>query len=200
MAVIIALCICFAAITVGAFLIYFKSFGRFEGFSGSRFYTYMTWEDVDKNRYPREELYFHSGKNRLQGFVYGAANNKGLVVISQGLGNNADSYLPMIMFFADKGWRVFAFNNTGVAGSEGKSTRGLYQSLVDLNAALKFIASSSALGGLPVLLLGHSWGGFAVCAVLNYTLAVNANFDKALANELDVDLMERINDFFHRAL
>jgi alpha-beta hydrolase superfamily lysophospholipase len=39
---------------------------------------------------------------------------------------------------------------------------------VDLNSALGYIESDSALKDLPVMLYGHSWGGYAVAAVLNY--------------------------------
>ena len=186
MVVILVLCACFYLIcSIIALKVYLKTFGRVEEFRDDRFYPYITWKEVGKSGYSREELYFDSGGNRLQGFIYGKANSKGLIVISQGMGRSVDTYLPMIMYFVDKGWRVFAFNNTGVGGSEGKGARGLYQSLVDLDAALTYIESSSGgeprlsgsaegSGDLPIMLAGHSWGGFAVCAVLNYNHRVNA--------------------------
>jgi predicted alpha/beta hydrolase len=138
------------------------------------FFPYYSWKEIDQIRYSREEVYFNSSKNKLQGFVYGRENANGLVVISQGFGATADVYLPMIMYFVDKGWRVFAFNNTGVGGSEGKNTRGLIQSVIDLDAALSYVESSGKFTGLPVMLAGHSWGGYAVCAVLNYNHRVRA--------------------------
>jgi len=158
-------------------------FGRVEGFQPGRFYTHFTWDDIDQNRYSREEVHFYSGRNRLQGFVYGAENEKGLVVISHGLGGTADAYFPLIMFFVDNGWRVFAFNNTGVAGSEGRSMRGLSQSVIDLDAALAFVGGASAFDNLPVMLLGHSWGGYAVCAVLHFGHNVNAVVSAAAFND-----------------
>ena len=160
--------------TVLTLEVYSQVFNRVEGFSDSGFYTYITWNDIDQTRYSRQEVFFRSGPNRLQGFIYGATSTKGLVIISHGLGGSADAYFPMIMFFVDRGWRVFAFNNTGVAGSEGSSMRGLYQSAIDLDAALSFVKNSSAFNGLPIMLVGHSWGGFAVCAVLNFGHQVNA--------------------------
>jgi dienelactone hydrolase len=78
------------------------------------------------------------------------------------------------MYFVDKGWRVFAFNNTGVSGSEGESIRGLTQSVIDLDAALTYVKNSNALNGLPIMLVGHSWGGYAVTAVLNYNHNIKA--------------------------
>ena len=163
-----------AGSTITALVVYSGSFGKVDGFQNDSFYTYITWNEVNQVRYSREEVYFNSGGNKLQGFIYGRENSNGLVVISQGLGGLADSYFPMIMYFVDNGWRVFAFNNTGVDGSEGRNTRGLIQSVIDLDAALTYIEASGKFIGLPVMLVGHSWGGYAVCAVLNYDHNVNA--------------------------
>ena len=177
-AIIVTLCLVFIGFigcTIIALKVYSQSFGRVEELSRKyEFSTYFFWKEIEQNKYSREEVSFNSEGNMLQGFIYGKANNNGLVIISQGLGGTADCYFPMIMYFVDKGWRVFAFNNTGVSGSEGKSTRGLTQSVIDLDAALNYIKKSSALNNLPVMLVGHSWGGYAVCSVLNYDHNVKA--------------------------
>lgn len=124
--------------------------------------------------YPRQEVFFHSGKNRLQGFVYGADSNKGLIVISPGIYSYADEYDKLIRRLVDNGWRVFSYNCTGVDGSEGESMRGLSQGILDLDAALSYINSASQFDGLPVMLAGFSWGAFSACAVLNYDHDVKA--------------------------
>ena len=124
--------------------------------------------------YPRKEVYFYSGKNKLQGFIYGEENDKGLVVISPGVHSYADEYDRIIRYLVDRGWRIFSFNSTGVDGSEGDSMRGLPQGVLDLDAALTYIKDTSVLSGLPVMLIGFSWGGYSVCAVLNYAHHVNA--------------------------
>ena len=116
--------------------------------------------------------YFYSGQNRLTAYIFGEDNDKGLIVISHGLGGGAVSYLREIMYFVDNGWRVFAFDKTGSHTSEGSGTRGLPQSAIDLNAALAYIASQGL--GLPIMLYGHSWGGFAVTAVLNFDHDIRA--------------------------
>ena len=158
-----------------AHVIYTQTFGnRFEEFSENQFTTYLKWNEIDQTMYPREEVRFNSGKNQLQGFVYGMSNDKGLVIISQGLGGTADNYLTMIMYFVDNDWCVLAYNNTGVGGSEGKNVRGLSQSVIDLDAALQYVKGSNVLKDLPIMLVGHSWGGYAVCAVLNYDHNVSA--------------------------
>jgi len=176
---IVTLCLLTAGCTALAYGINSQIFARVEGFQPGVFTTYFIWDDIDLER---TEVRFYSGGNRLQGFVYGVENDKGLVVISHGLRGTADAYFPLIMFFVDKGWRVFAFNNTGVAGSEGRNMRGLSQSLIDLDAALAFVEETSGFYGLPVMLVGHSWGGYAVGAVLNLGRNVNAVVSAAAFN------------------
>ena len=122
----------------------------------------VRYEDV--TGYPRRQTHFYSGGNRLAAFIYGEENDKGLIVISHGFTLGAEYYFNETMYFVDNGWRVFAFDNTGSHNSEGRSVRGLPQSVLDLDAALTYIATQG--WGLPVMLYGHSWGGFAACVVL----------------------------------
>jgi len=160
--------------TIIALKTYSQVYGRVEDVKDNEFTTYITWKEIDQTTYPREEVHFISGGNKLQGFIYGGSNNNGLIVISNGIGGTSDTYLPLIMYFVDKGWRVFGFNNTGVGGSEGESIRGLTQSVIDLDAALSFAKRSGRFNGLPVMLVGYSLGGHAVCTVLNLNQNVNA--------------------------
>lgn len=118
--------------------------------------------------YPRDLVSFNSGENRLQGYVYGSDQEMGLVVVAHGLGGGADSYLPQITYFIDQGWRVFAYDATGSFDSEGKTTKGFPQALLDLDAALTYINTQEEFDNLPILLFGHSWGGYAVANVLHY--------------------------------
>jgi dienelactone hydrolase len=170
----IHLCFTLTGCAALANYIYMSAFARVEEVPNDVFHTYITWNNIDQNKYSRKTVYFNSGSNLLQGFIYGASNNNGLIILSQGLGNTADHYLAMVLYFVDRGWRVFAYNNTGVSGSEGDSVRGLTQSLFDIDAALDFVNDSDELKNLPIMLIGHSWGGFAVCTVLNYDRNINA--------------------------
>lgn len=163
--IIASLCLYGAGCTIVALEIYSGIFERYDGHG-----PYNSWIAG----YPREEIRFYSGKNRLQGFIYGAGNNKGLVVISPGIYSYADEYDRIIRYLVDKGWRIFSYNCTGVDGSEGDSMRGLSQGVVDLDAALTYIENTGAFNDLPVMLAGFSWGGYSVCAVLNYTHGVKA--------------------------
>lgn len=118
--------------------------------------------------YPRTEVSFKSGDNTLRGFIYGMENNKALLVFAHGIGDVHESYMNELLWFVDRGWRVFTYDATGSGYSEGDGTRGLPQSALDLNEALNFAESDERLSELPVYLMGHSWGGYAVTAVLNF--------------------------------
>lgn len=150
-------------------IIYDKQFPRRDKpvFSG-----YLRYSDVDG--YDRRVVEFESGKNTLKGYIYGEGNKKGLVVIGHGLGYGAEDYLAETMYFVDKGWRVFSFDCTGSHGSEGESTVGLPQSVIDLDAALTYIKGNNIFNDLPIMLYGHSWGGYAATAILNYNYHIAA--------------------------
>ena len=164
-AIFVFICFTFTGCTVIALEVYSNVFDRFDN-AGS----FDAWI-VD---YPREEVWFYSGKNRLQGFIYGENNSKGLVVVSPGIYSYADEYNRMIISLIESGWRVFSYNMTGVDNSEGYSMRGLSQAVIDLDAALSYIDIESAFNDLPVMLVGFSLGGYAACAVLNYNHRVTA--------------------------
>lgn len=74
----------------------------------------------------------------------------------------------------NQGYQVFAYDNTGYHLSEGKNCVGLPQAVEDLDAALSFVEQEPRFEGLPVYLFGHSWGGYAVGAVLNFNHKVKA--------------------------
>ena len=69
--------------------------------------------------FPRRSVSFYSGKNKLQGYVYGEEKQKGLVVFSHGILSGHEDYLGAILELVKRGWTVFAFDNTGSAESEG---------------------------------------------------------------------------------
>lgn len=150
---------------------YDQSFSRIEQ-PDPKYSGYLRYSDVDE--YQHEEIEFESGENILKGYIYGRENDKGLVVISPGLGFGAENYLAETMYFVDNGWYVFSFDNTGTHQSEGKSTVGPSQSLLDLNAALTYIKSNNKLNNVPIMLYGHSWGAYAVTAILDYNFDIAA--------------------------
>lgn len=127
----------------------------------------LRYADV-KDRYPRRGITFISGDNRLQGYIYGDYDADKMIVMAHGLYNSQEKYLGMIRALVDRGWTVFAFDNTGVCESEGKNGKGLVQAVLDLDSALTFIENDPELSRKRIYLIGHSQGGFAVCAVLNF--------------------------------
>lgn len=147
--------------------VYDSNFGRAEP---PKYTAGLRYTDV--TGYDRTDVSFMSGDNKLAGYIHGEENHKGLIVIAHGLGGGAESYFPETMYFVDHGWRVFAYDCTGSYNSEGKSTKGLPQSALDLDAALTYIEQQN--WGLPTMLYGHSWGGYAVTAVLNYEHDIHA--------------------------
>ena len=87
-------------------------------------------------------------------------------MLAPGIGEGTEHYLAEMMYFVDHGWRVFTFEYTGSYASEGENSVGLPQSRLDLEAALAYIQGNDTLSHLPLVLWGHSWGGYAVAAVL----------------------------------
>ena len=138
---------------------------------------YNRYDPDWKKLHPREEVEFKSGENTLKGFIYGMENEspKGLLVFAHGISTGHESYMNQLMWFVEKGWRLFAYDATGSGWSEGKGTVGLVQSVIDLDKALTFAENDPRLAGLDIYLLGHSWGGFAVSAVQNFDHDIKAS-------------------------
>ena len=166
-----ALLLLFIAAFVATHVIMKKNFDRGE---------YPTYPVADyfydqyKDSYPRRNVSFYSDKNRLQGYIFGEENTKGLLVFAHGIHSGHESYMQEILWMVDAGWRVFAYDATGSCTSEGAGTTGLVQSALDLHAALTYVERDETLKDLPVCVMGHSWGGYAVAAGLYFDHDVKA--------------------------
>lgn len=156
---------------------------------------FLRYSDI-KDRYPRELLSFMSGENKLQAYLYGSDNTKGLVVISHGLGGGAENYTAETKRFVDEGYQVFGYDNTGCCQSEGANCIGLAQSVIDLDAALTYIEQEPRFEDLPILLYGHSWGGYAVTAIFNFEHDIAASASVAGFNKP----MEMITEWAERMM
>lgn len=156
---IVSLLIVFSIISMGiTHFVYSNNFSRHDTPSDDT-HAFLRVSDIDA--YPREEVTFNSNENVLKGYVYHQDNAHALVVIVHGLGGGSDSYLAHMRWFFDEGFSVFMFDATGSYGSEGDSTNGFPQILIDLEYALDYIKTHEAIKDLDLLLFGHSWGGYA---------------------------------------
>ena len=104
----------------------------------------------------------------LNGFLYSSAktdSNKALIIFSHGMGAGHLAYTTEINYFAQKGYLVLAYDNTGTCTSEGERLKGFAQGIIDLKYAIDFVKANDELKNMPLLLIGHSWGAYSVCNV-----------------------------------
>lgn len=134
----------------------------------------LTYDDY-KDVMDQTKMNFMSGKNMLAGCLYTAKaadgkpeRGKALVIVSHGIGCNMDGYLNRTAWFVKHGYDVFTFDMTGTCLSQGKGLRSLMQSKVDLHNAIEFVKTRKEFEGMPILVYGHSWSGYAAANVLNY--------------------------------
>ena len=123
------------------------------------------------------EYSFPSDKGQmLAGYLYSAGRDqRGTVVIAHGFGGGGhNSYMDCANYFARHGYYVFAYDATGTDKSEGDGVGGVPQGVIDLDHAISFVEQNNDIPDLPVVLFGHSWGGYAVCSVLTYHPEVRA--------------------------
>ena len=151
----------------------------YEAIFGARYETddWIKYSVEDFDGLSVEHDSFVSNKTELAGYKYSRKKESinGVVVIAHGLGGGGhNSYMPFVDFFTANGYFVFAYDAHGNDRSEGDSVEGLPQGLIDLDNAIKHVKSLEEYNDLPILLLGHSWGAYAVANVLEYHPDVKA--------------------------
>lgn len=128
---------------------------------------YFTVDDFENLKNEPIEFISNEGQ-KLRGFIYCSTlveKPKALLVVSHGLGAGHLQYTTEINYFAQKGYLVFAFDNTACNLSDGEQIKGVTRGVIDLEYALKYIETDERLSDLPILLFGHSMGAFSVCNV-----------------------------------
>lgn len=164
-------------------------------FFGIRYTTYkpLAWSIDDFDGLMRDKYTFNSDKGQmLTGYKYykDNAETKGLVVLAHGFGGGGhNSYMDVADYFASNGYAVFAYDATGNDESEGEAVGGLPQGVIDLDYALRFVKSNDDFAGLPIVLWGHSWGGYSVCSVSKLHPDVKGIISVAGFNE-SLDMLE----------
>ena len=129
---------------------------------------FLVYDDIDKEKYPREQIIVQSGKNDISAFLYEVDDAKGLIVVAPGHRDANDIKLYEIRYFIDAGYSVVCLDYTGCYTSSGSSMKGYNQSVYDIDALLDFIESDEKFEELPIYLFGHSMGAYAVCAELQF--------------------------------
>ena len=155
-------------------LILYTVFGkRCEGNPNLKYFTADDFEELESKK-----MEFKSNKGQiLRGFIYTNKNikeYKGIVVFVHGMGAGHLSYTTEINTLAKAGFMVISYDNTGTCTSEGKNLKGFFQSVIDLKYALRYINEDENLNKYKIVLIGHSWGAYAVCQELQYDPKVKA--------------------------
>ena len=144
---------------------------------------------------PRELIMFRSKRAMLEGYYYPATNPLGLVLFVHGCKSGADDYLPIYYYLVKNGFSVFSYDGTGVYSSEGKSCVGFCQTLIDVESAITFIQKDKRFKKMPLFLLGHSCGGYAVNSVLALKKGITACASIAAVNDAYKIVLQKGNEY-----
>ena len=69
-------------------------------------------------------------------------------------------------YFVSNDYYYFTYDATANGLSEGSNQKGLVQGVKDLDKAISCVKANEKLKDYPIMLLGHSWGGYSVSSVL----------------------------------
>ena len=153
-------------------MVYNENFNqRFESYKPLMLYV----DDFDGLQRTKYEFTSNKGQ-KLVGYMYSwGENQRGIIVMAHGFGGGGhNSYMDCANYFARHGYYVFSYDATGNDESEGEGVGGLPQGVIDLDYAITFVEESENFENLPIVLFGHSWGGYSVCSVLTYHPEVKA--------------------------
>ncbi len=127
-------------------------------------------------------------KETLRNYVFSNNNSKvkAILVLAHGLGiGGAFCYLDIINYFVNNGFMVFAYDATGNAESGGTSCISIEQGVIDLSEAINYVEKDKIIGQYPIVLFGHSWGAYAVSAVIKFHKEVKAVCEVAAFNDVE---------------
>lgn len=168
---IIRVIVCIAAVSVlilsSIAIAHMVTFSRadYDKYDSERF---LVYDDIDKDKYPREQLLVKSGNNDISAFLYANDDAKGVIVVAPGHRDANDIKLYEIRYFVDAGYSVVCLDYTGCYTSGGNSMKGYNQSVYDMDALLDNIEADKRFEDMPIFLFGHSMGAYAVCAQLQF--------------------------------
>ena len=133
--------------------------------------TWLAFSTDDFDGLKAERCDFESSGVDVAGYKYSKEGQdiKGVMILAHGLGGGGhNTYMPFIDYFASNGYLVFSYDAIGTDNSGGKSVKGLPQGVITLDNAINHVKSLDEYKNLPIVLFGHSWGGYSVGNVLNF--------------------------------
>ncbi len=181
-------------------IVYEKQFG-----SRNETPQHLKYEVSEFENLEQTPAQFKSNKGQLlAGDVYTNTemlHPNGVIIVAHGLGAGHNTYLPEIAYMTENGYTVFAYDGTGNDESAGKSIKGLPQAVIDLDYAINYVKNDEQFDGLPIMLYGHSLGGYAAIAVLNHHPDITAVVERSGFYE-STDLIDELGSqvvgpFFH---
>lgn len=133
---------------------------------------YLSFEHSDFSSMLHEKHSFLSySKKRLIGYIYYSKRPqiKGIFVFSHGYGGGGHHrYLDLINVVVKQGFHVFAYDATANDESEGDDMRGFTQGMLDADKAISYVESLKQYKGVPIYLMGHSWGAYSASNALDF--------------------------------
>ncbi len=127
---------------------------------------------------------------KLVGHWYTVGDNQhAVLVFAHGFGCGGHTvHMSIYHYFAQRGYAVFAYDVTGCDESATRNVGTFPQGVADMDYALRQ-AKASQYGALPIVTMGHSWGGYSVGSVLEYHPDVVAVAMMAAVNSSTHQLM-----------
>ena len=99
----------------------------------------------------------------MKGYLYSRGSvPEGLILFAHGFGAGHDAYTTEINTLTEAGFWVFTYDCPACGKSDGEKMRGFEEGPLAVRAAVEYVSRSEELSCLPLILAGHSWGGFSV--------------------------------------
>lgn len=130
----------------------------------------ITYYSKEEYGLDSKDIEMKLGKDTLRGAIFSYPNAKedSLFIYCHGMWSGIPEYMQDIEFFCKKGYQVLAIEYEGTNHSDGKSIRGLSNSLRCIDRVMQYVTSNEELKNRKIYVAGHSWGGFATLNITYY--------------------------------
>lgn len=100
-----------------------------------------------------------------------------LIVLSPGLGGAAEFYTPLIDYLVQSGYNVLTYDPSGhdkTAEADGEGFGSFSQGMKDADDVLTYVNENHEdFDSLPIVAMGHSWGGYSLGGALEWHPEIN---------------------------